>query len=295
ALTTRSSVTHSTVFVGDLLIPWDDTSSMGHAGVGDFWVNPSVFKEILKIPRYPLTTVQVSYEANGRVYEAYRFDYDSAEDGRRYIWVVDPESGLMLYHAQWSPTSDRNLCHVSVMELVTTRQLLVPWAGSSVPSSFKAGMQMTYQGHIKTWLPATGPNIPVPAVLEVVFTNVGHNWTEARVQRVFSGQPADAALTVHTGPGLLAGGFWIPPAWLARLRNGDRLDEYDPITKSQVEVSYVGTTTTGVPIVAIFEWGKRYKRVWVYRMTDGLLVYWLDEKLIDPASGMIQQAEWQLR
>ena len=47
-------------------------------------------------------------------------------------------------------------------------------------------------------------------------------------------------------------------------------------------------------MVAIFEWGAKYKRVWIYRSTDGVLLYWMDEKLVDPSMGMVQQAEWQL-
>jgi len=159
----------------------------------------------------------------------------------------------------------------------------------------KPGAKMTYQGAIRTWMPTTGPNIPIPAFLEVEIAEAGRNWSVDRVRRIFSGDDGQAggAKEGQSGRGRI-GGFWLPIQGLARLRNGDKLDPFDPIVGSTVEVSYVGKTHSGMSVVAIFEWGSQYKRVWIYRATDGKLIYWLDEKLVDPVTRLVQQAEWQL-
>lgn len=295
AMATRFSATYSTVFTGDLMIPWEDVSGTGYAATGDFWVNPVIFRDLEKKPRPPLLTEKMQFSVAGKNYSAVRFDYSEAEGSKYYTWILESNTGLLLYNAIWTVLTDRKLAHVSVAEFISSRTVSTPWIGGAVPAWVKPGAKMTYQGSIKTWLPATGQNMPIPAVLNVEFTEVGQNWSSAVVKRVFTSEGADATMTVLSGTGLLAGGFWVPRANLARLNNGDKLDHYDSVVGSRVEVSYVGKPEDGRPLVAIFEWGTKYKRVWVYRTTDGMLVYWLDEKVVDPSTGMVQQAEWQLQ
>ena len=294
ALAPRFSATYSTIFIGDLMIPWDDSSSSGFAGIGEFWVNPAAPRDVAKSPSSSLSAEPVRFEVGGKVYSALRMDSIHTNPRRRLTWVFDTSTGLLLYQAQWLELADRRLAHLSVAEFVSMRNMALPWEGGVTPSWVKQGAKLTYQGSIQTWTPASGRNLPIPAVLEVEMTSVGRNWSAARVKRAFSSDEGDQAVTVYSGTGLLAGGFWVPRANLARLRSGERLDRYDPVTGSSSEVGFVGATPEGVPVVAIFEWGAKYKRAWIYRSTDGVLLYWMDEKLVDPSTGMVQQAEWQL-
>ena len=294
ALAPRFSATHSTLFIGDLLIPWDDSSSSGFAGIGEFWINPAALRDVAKQSSPGLSAEPIRFEVGEKVYSAMRLDTAQANPARRLTWVFDTSTGLLLYQAQWLVLADRRLAHLSVAEFMSMRNMTLPWEGGVTPSWVKQGVKLTYQGSIQTWTPAGGRNMPIPAMLEVEMTSVGRNWSAARVKRVFSGNEEDQAITVYSGTGLLAGGFWVPRANLARLRSGERLDRYDPVVGSSSEVGFVGATPEGVPVVAIFEWGAKYKRVWIYRSTDGMLLYWMDEKLVDPSTGMVQQAEWQL-
>jgi hypothetical protein len=294
ALAPRFSATYSTIFIGDLMIPWDDSSSSGFAGIGEFWINPAALRDAAKRSSSGLSAEPVHFEVGGKAYSALRLDSTQANPTRYLTWVFDTSTGLLLYQAQWMALADRGLAHLSVAEFVSMRNMTLPWDGGVTPPWVKQGTRLTYQGSIQTWTPAGGRNIPIPAVLEVEMTSVGRNWSAARVKRVFSSDGEDQAITVYSGTGLLAGGFWVPRANLARLRSGERLDRYDPIVGSSSEVGFVGATPEGVPVVAIFEWGAKYKRAWIYRSTDGMLLYWMDEKLVDPSTGMVQQAEWQL-
>jgi len=276
------------------MIPWDDSSSSGFAGIGEFWINPAALRDAAKRSSSGLSAEPVHFEVGGKAYSALRLDSTQANPTRYLTWVFDTSTGLLLYQAQWMALADRGLAHLSVAEFVSMRNMTLPWDGGVTPPWVKQGTRLTYQGSIQTWTPAGGRNIPIPAVLEVEMTSVGRNWSAARVKRVFSSDGEDQAITVYSGTGLLAGGFWVPRANLARLRSGERLDRYDPIVGSSSEVGFVGATPEGVPVVAIFEWGAKYKRAWIYRSTDGMLLYWMDEKLVDPSTGMVQQAEWQL-
>ena len=294
ALAPRFSATYSTIFIGDLMIPWDDSSSSGFAGIGEFWINPAALRDTAKRSSPGLSAEPLHFEIGGKAYSAMRLDSAQANPTRYLTWIFDASTGLLLYQSQWLELADRRLAHLSVAEFVSMRNMTLPWEGGVTPSWVKQGAKLTYQGSIQTWTPAGGRNLPIPAVLEVEMTSVGRNWSAARVKRVFSSDEEDQAITVYSGTGLLAGGFWVPRANLARLRSGERLDRYDPVIGSSSEVGFVGATPEGVPVVAIFEWGAKYKRVWIYRSTDGVLLYWMDEKLVDPSMGMVQQAEWQL-
>ena len=294
ALAPRFSATYSTIFIGDLMIPWDDSSSSGFAGIGEFWINPTALRDTAKRSSPALSAEPVHVEVGGKAYSALRLDSIQANPTRYLTWIFDASTGLLLYQSQWLELADRRLAHLSVAEFVSMRNMTLPWEGGVTPSWVRQGAKLTYQGSIQTWTPASGRNLPIPAVLEVEMTSVGRNWSAARVKRVFSSDEGDQAITVYSGTGLLAGGFWVPRANLARLRSGERLDRYDPVIGSSSEVGFVGATPEGVPVVAIFEWGAKYKRVWIYRSTDGVLLYWMDEKLVDPSTGMVQQAEWQL-
>jgi hypothetical protein len=294
ALAPRFSATYSTIFIGDLMIPWDDSSSSGFAGIGEFWINPAALRNVVKQSSSGLSTEPVRLELGGKAYSALRLDSTQANPTRYLTWIFDASTGLLLYQAQWLELADRRLAHLSVAEFVSMRNMTLPWEGGVTPSWVQQGAKLTYRGSIQTWTPAGGRNIPIPAMLEVEMTSIGRNWSAARVKRVFSSNEEDQAITVYSGTGLLAGGFWVPRANLARLRSGERLDRYDPVTGSSSEVGFVGATPEGVPVVAIFEWGAKYKRAWIYRSTDGVLLYWMDEKLVDPSTGMVQQAEWQL-
>ncbi len=295
ALASRFSATSSTVFIGDLMVPWNDGSSSAFAGIGEFWVNPVALRDAAKRSGADVSIEAVKFEVGGKVHSALRLDSVQTSPTRYLTWLFDSATGLLLYQAQWMVLTDHRLVHLSVAEFASMRYITSPWDSGVTPSWVTQGTKLTYQGTIQTWTPVGGPNIPIPAVLEVEITSVARNWSAARVKRVFSGHEEDQTMTVYSGAGLLAGGFWVPRANLARLRSGERLDGYDPITGSTVEVGHVGLTPEGVSVVAIFEWGAKYKRAWIYRSTDGVLLYWLDEKLVDSTTGMVQQAQWQLR
>ncbi len=294
ALSSRFVATSSTMFIGDPPVPWKDGSSEGYPGICDFWVNIDAVRALEKNPPAGVTMSSTKYKSGSGEHSAIRLDYTPAASASRFTWLFDSTSGLVLYQAEWRPLKDAAYAYVAVAEYGSMRYIALPWAAGVAPDWVQPRAAFSYQGSIRTWSPAAGQNLPIPAVLKVEILSAGRNWSVARIKRVFSGEPEDSFIKVHSGTGSLAGGFWVPRAGLLKLKAGDKLDRYDPIVGSTVEVGYVGTATYGSEVVAIFEWGAKYKRAWIYRVADGRLVYWLDEKIVDPLSGMVQQAEWQL-
>lgn len=294
ALASRFAATSSTLFMGDTVIPWADASSTGYPGICDFWVNPAAVRELEKKPPKGVRVTTTTFRSTEKTHSATRVDLSSADPNEHFTWLFDSATGLILYQAEWRRLNDARYAYVAVAEYQSMHYVSVPWSGGVAPAWVKPGAKMTYQGTIRTWTPATGPNIPIPAVLNVEIISAGRNWSEAQVQRVLGDKPEDSFMRVHSGTGTLAGGFWVPRASLLKLKAGDQLDRFDPVTGSTVEVGHVGPAAGGKTVVAIFEWGTKYKRVWIYRIEDGMLLYWLDEKVVDPVTGMVQQGEWQI-
>ena len=191
ALAPRFSATYSTIFIGDLMIPWDDSSSSGFAGIGEFWINPAALRDTAKRSSPGLSAEPLHFEIGGKAYSAMRLDSAQANPTRYLTWIFDASTGLLLYQSQWLELADRRLAHLSVAEFVSMRNMTLPWEGGVTPSWVKQGAKLTYQGSIQTWTPAGGRNLPIPAVLEVEMTSIGRNWSAARVKRVFSSDEED--------------------------------------------------------------------------------------------------------
>ncbi|OPZ62188.1 MAG: hypothetical protein BWY85_02166 [Firmicutes bacterium ADurb.Bin506] len=293
-LSSRYAATSSTMFVGDPPVPWKDASAEGYPGICDFWVNVDALHALEANPPAGVTISTTAYTSGSGRHSAIRVDYAPAASNSWFTWLFDSTSGLVLYQAEWRPLKDAAYAYVAVAEYGSMRYLELPWTAGVAPDWVVPKAAFSYQGSIRTWSPAGGPGLPIPAVLNVEILSASRSWSRARIKRVFSGEPEDSSMEVHSGTGSLAGGFWVPRTGLLKLKTGDKLDHYDPITGSTVEVGYVGAATYGSQVVAIFEWAAKYKRVWIYRVADGMLVYWLDEKVVDPISGTVQQAEWQL-
>lgn len=293
-LSSRYAATSSTMFVGDPPVPWKDASAEGYPGICDFWVNIDALRAMEKRLPAGVRMSPTTYTSSSGKHSATRVDYSPAGTATWFTWLFDSTSGLVLYQAEWRTLKDEQYAYVAVAEYGSMRYLELPWAAGVAPDWVAPKASFSYQGSIRTWSPAGGQSLPIPAVLNVEILSASRNWSTARIKRVFSGEPEDSFIVVHSGTGVLAGGFWVPRAGLLKLKVGDKLDRYDPILGSTVEVGYVGTATYGSQVVAIFEWAAKYKRAWIYRVADGMLIYWLDEKVVDPITGMVQQAEWQL-
>lgn len=294
ALASRYAATSSTIFVGQPPIPWSDVFSTGYPGICDFWVNINAVKALQMSLPAGVYTSATAYVSSSGVHPAIRVDYAPAGAGHYFTWLFDSDTGLVLYQAEWIVLKDDRYAHVVVAEFVSKRYVTLPWTSGVAPSWVVPGTSFSYQGSIRTWSPATGFSLPIPAVLNVEILSADRKWSSVRIQRMFSGAMEDSAIQAHSGTGTLTGGFWIPRTGPLKMEAGDILDAFDPVIGSTVEVAYVGYASYNSPVVTIFEWAEKYKRAWIYRIDDGMLLYWLDEKVVDPSTGTVQRAEWQL-
>ncbi len=293
SVSAKKVTSYSTVFVDMLMMPWDDYSEISAGGMGSFWIHPNLLK--------PKTTdgaginmTEMAWKILDVEYQAVRLDYyDRAKSGVYYTWIVDKSTGLMLYSARISrPKADAEI-EFTAAEFYSMRYMSTPWATQALPAFAKPGLKLSYDGNIQTWNQKTGPGLSVPALMLLNLELVDKRYVQANLNRVYSEKEVYDN-RVYIGVAQLGGSFWLPVGYLAGLKEGQVIDK-DPITNSILEVSYIGKGADNSNRIAIFEFGRNYKRAWIYRSGDGILVYWMEDKIIDPMTGTSQKSEWFLR
>lgn len=293
SVSTKKVTSYSTVFIDMLMMPWDDYSEISAGGMGSFWIHPNLLK-----PKATngagINMTEMAWKILEVEYQAVRLDYTNpAEPGVYYTWIVEKSTGLMLYSARISrPKADGEI-EFTAAEFYYMRYLSTPWATQTVPAFAKPGFKLSYDGNIQTWNQKTGPGLSVPALMQLNLDLVEKRYVQANLNRVYSEKEVYDN-RVFIGAAQLGGSFWLPVNYLAGLKEGQVIDK-DPITNSILEVSYIGKSADNSNRIAIFEFGKNYKRAWIYRSGDGILVYWMEDKIIDPMTGTSQKSEWYLR
>ena len=296
SVSTNSVSTFSTIFVGDRLIPWEESSTKTSVYAGPFWLNSNLI-DIISNTLATIKIEHIGFDINSNFFDAVKIDYkdNSDSNSKYYTWIFDKNTGLMLYLSKASKNEATDKFEVSIAEFLDMRYLQIPWAGSALPSYFKKGSTFNYNGSINNWVPTNGINPPALAVLVATVEEFENEWANLTMNRAISSDEFIYSGSVIWGSSTLTGGFWIPSDHLKKMNIGDTLDDFDSITMSSVKVSKIETTSDmSDTIVTITEYGKNYNRDWSYRVSDGLLVSWNMYRIVDPIKGSIQQVNWQL-
>lgn len=287
----KLATTFSTVFIDLSFLPWEDESSMSSTGMGPFWINVELLKDASE---KGLKVEEVQWKILNQSYDAVKVSYSPADGPEtHYAWIVEKSTGLLLYSAKISRAKPGAAIEINAVEFYSMRYMGLPWSATGQPAFVKPGFTLVYDGNIQTWNPKTGPGLSVPALISFRVDKTDKKLVTANLSRVYSAEEKyDSKIIIGTAQ--IGGSFWMPQSIVSKFKVGQVLDK-DPITNSIIEVSYIGETKDGTGRVVIFEFGKNYKRAWAFRASDGLLVYWMEDKVIDPVSGTTQKAEWTLK
>lgn len=289
----KLTASSSTAFFDMAFLPWEDTSDISPSGMGSFWLHPDLIKA--PAPAKPgLKMENTTWKIYSQEYQAIKISYESTEQPDAfYVWIVEKSTGLLLYSARVTRPKAGAEVEINAVEFYSMRYMILPWSGTALPGFAKAGLSLAYEGNIQTWSPKSGPGLSVPALMQFKIEKVEQNLITANISRIYSEKESYES-KISIGLSQLSGSFWLPIGAIAKLREGQVLDK-DPITNTVLEVSYIGLAKDGTNRIGIFEFGKNFKRAWVYRSNDGVLVYWMEDKVIDPITGVSQKSEWTLK
>jgi hypothetical protein len=288
----KLTASFSTVFIDLVNLPWDDSSDVGPSGMGSFWIHPDLIKPSAARPGLVMSATK--WKILDQDYDAVMLSYGPTDQpDEYYVWIVEKSTGLLLYSAKITRSKPGGEVEINAVEFYSMRYVTLPWSATSLPQFAKAGFTLTYDGNLQTWNPKTGPGLSIPALMQVKIDKVDQKLIYASISRIYSEREAYDS-DIFIGTAQIGGSYWLPQGIIPKLREGQVLDK-DPVTNTVLEVSYIGVAKDGTSRIGIFEFGKNYKRAWVFRSNDGLLVYWMEDKVIDPVSGVSQKAEWTLK
>jgi len=235
--------------------------SLGVPGSGDYWVHPDSLKDAEALASDELTVGRVQTEAARGTYDAVRFEYRPQD--AEYIWMFDEASGLLLFYRH-SIELGGGKRQMSSLNLVSVRQLDVPWAGATAPEWARPGATFAYSGSYTVTIPGVGPTSLAYAVqFEVRLAQ--ERWWLCDVSQATAGAASTQSQRL-SGASQLADALWIPPDGLQALRRGQVLDS-DPTTGIEIVVAQVARDT-----VVLAETGSLHQASLVYDTREGILI-----------------------
>lgn len=254
------------------------SGAVGLPGAGsDWWLAPEVLAGIEETVTSDLKIVRMPYTAEGTTYSSIWIQ--SLSDRGNHTWVYDLDSGVLLHTAsstQGPPITGpvargegrEGSTFLTTSTIVNTRQLSMPWVGSSAPSWIGSESHFDYQGTVTA---EVGSPIPLDATVAIDRKASGSDWARYTYARTLYSTVAPSVTEGFErvdGPGQV-GGLFLPPDALGDLRAGDDLD-HDPVTNVDVSVAAVDPGST----VTIRESGQGEVSELTYDARSGLLVAW---------------------
>jgi hypothetical protein len=205
---------------------------------GDWWVNPTVLRQVPQQRYRGARILRMPYRVGGRTYNAIRFQMDTG--GSEGVHVYDLDSGILLHSSSetgfaatlgWTKLGGhagrqgKILGHATLQGM---RQLSLPWSNAQPPAWTARVNSIKYQGEHSVQIPGQGSRpIHQPGGAETTITQRGPGWLVSQTNYAFYGlrgmPPARFQSKLASGAGSLCG-LWIAPVALARLRQGQVLD-----------------------------------------------------------------------
>ncbi len=259
-------------------------SRVDRATGGGLWGHPAVFRKMRstrdqKVLRGP-------YRLGGRTYDSVVLSTG------RLARVHDSESGLMIVERLtgqsqrgwvWQngffyPAPPRSSGCLTLFR--GFRQMRVPWSGHRLPEAARKVNRLIYQGGTTVSMPGSG-EMTIPATMTLARQAAGDTWVQYEqifYQPPFRIQPEQRTVTPQISGTGTVGGWWLPPADLAKLKAGTEIDR-DPSIGSTTMVQSAGVVPDGRYLVTIRETAARYTAQWTYDRALGVLAQY---QLIHP-------------
>ncbi len=235
-------------------------ASVTGAGVGDFWLNPTVLATADDLDIDGLAVYHMPYSAAGIDFNAIRFQYEG--DGSTRVWMFDEASGLLLF--QRDDVALANEAHqLSQMTLEGIRTLKLPWKAGGPAFTLKHGDGWAYEGAFSTIISGS-PVIPLPMSTQVTVTKNRPRWTLTSNESSFNGQSSGDTSGI-TGAGQLFGGIWLPAGALTA-RPPRAVIDTDPLTGATVRFARANGAIT------ITESGASWSTALIYDAETGLFI-----------------------
>lgn len=264
--------------------PTQHTGSEGlrvHRTGGEFFLHPALLAKVPAVESGSVIVFRGPYETASGVRPSLRST--SVVNGYASS-VYDLESGVLLA-ASYGFVQHRGDVHdpegwMSKATTLTTgthrwrgtRTPGRPWASGAMPSWVATARRLTYRGAAT----AGSPGLPSNSVgLTISFTRkaVGAGWAlheRASAYDQSPGIPVIPSVSTFASGTASALGLFVDPAALARLNQGQRLDD-DPFLGTTT-VDFVGGDPDGRPVVAIGLAGRIQRVQAIYDARDGRLV-----------------------
>ncbi len=212
---------------------------------GDYWMDPLKLASLRTSPARGLLITHVPWKAGDNRIDAIRVQ---VVQGTTYsVHVYDAKTGLCVHVASSSVGAPPKLVGpgdfgqgdttITRNDLVSTRDISIPWAKEAVPDWVPPLRTLRYSGSMIS----RGPLPTVPNVLSLDLQALAHGrrWMQMSVRSTeqVQGAPGSVPVTSETafGPSEF-GSLWVSPAALAQLRQGQVLDE-DPVSRMRTVVS----------------------------------------------------------
>jgi hypothetical protein len=214
---------------------------------GDYWMDPAKLLSLHTAPAEHILVSRVGWRAGNNTVDAIRVQVVKGSSYSDHVY--DAKSGLCIHVASSSRGAAPKLVGPGDMgrgdttithnDFVSARDVMAPWASEPTPDWVAKIRELHYRGSITSHGPL--PTVPNVLTLDMEAAARGRGWAE---YSVVSTQHTQGAPDIPPGKIELAsgrnqiGGMWAGPAALARLRQGQVLDQ-DPVTKMRTVVSRV--------------------------------------------------------
>ena len=229
-------------------VPQGSTSILASAvDPGDYWMDPAKLASMHTNPSTNLLVQHVSWRSNNREVEGIRVQIIHGTTYSDHIY--DARTGMCIHVAssfEGSPPRivgpgdmGRGDTTITRNDFVSMRDVNIPWADEPMPDWVARIRSLHYRGAMTSHGPL--PTVPNVLTFDLEALNHGRDWAEFNA---VSGQQMQGGINIPPSRAQLAfggaeiGGVWAGPAALARLRQGQVLDE-DPVTQMRTVVGRV--------------------------------------------------------
>jgi len=270
---------------GPAMLSGSHTDRADAATAGGAYMHPATLANL-----QPQTTPEMTI-AHG-AHQIGQASYDAvAIQNRGSISFFDKRSGLRIKHSMKTQKSigsrtiggmDDDLrttgpavrTSLSQMELRRFRMRQMPWiTPTPAPPGLPQTRSILYRGGQVVTVPGGIPPVNLPMTLKTEFLELGNGWARIRNTSQVSGAPGMPP-QVNTAEEFVVfgslGSFWMHPAVLGQMRDGQVLDQ-EPIVGSSTTANLV-QGAEGRTLVAITDDAPGYTSRATYDQQSGLLV-----------------------
>lgn len=208
---------------------------------GDLWIDPERLAAVQSNVGQGLLVAAVQWTNGSTAHDATRIDSDRPDSYSMNVY--DRKTGLLLHFFQTVQSRPPNVVgpldggaknwNTYWGDFISVRDVAVPWAGEVLPDAVQALKGLEYSGTITFANMTLGR--PQSFRFSAAVMERGNGWLKVQGSMLQQGMPAPVKSEIYYGHAQFAAP-WAGPAALAKLREGQVLDE-DPITRVKITVT----------------------------------------------------------